>query len=55
MNQFEIVETIDGEYMILFDGFQWGPTRDRSGAGSATFKTRAEATLKVCQLALADK
>jgi hypothetical protein len=35
----EIVETVDGEYMVLVSGLQWGGEHDRSGAGNATFST----------------
>ena len=35
----EIVTTVDGEYMILVNGFQIGGRIDRSGAGDATFET----------------
>jgi len=39
----EVVETIGGRWMVLVNGFQWGGTIDRSGAGSATWKTANEA------------
>jgi len=39
----EIVQTIDGRYMLLVNGFQWGGTYDRSGAGDATFESTDEA------------
>ncbi len=38
-----IESTVDGEYMILVNGFQWGGEVDSSGAGSATFPTAEEA------------
>lgn len=38
-----IEQTVDGDYMVLVNGFQWGGDYDRSGAGNATFKTPAEA------------
>lgn len=38
-----IARTIDGQYMVLVGGIQWGGDRDRSGAGNATFETYAEA------------
>lgn len=44
----EVVETVDGRFMVLVDGIQWAPTgqpRDRSGCGSATFPTQQEAVL----------
>jgi hypothetical protein len=40
----EIVDTIDGDWMVLVNGFQWGGHYDRSGAGNATFPTKREAT-----------
>jgi len=42
----EIVETVDGRFMVLVNGFQWGPateTPDASGAYSMTFETKQEA------------
>lgn len=42
----EYVETVDGEWMILVNGFQWGlpgAKIDRSGAADTTFATKAEA------------
>lgn len=40
----EIVETVDGRWMILVNGFQWGHgPYDRSGCSSETWPTRAEA------------
>lgn len=41
-----IADTVDGEFMILIDGVQWGPPgtpRDRSGAAATTFATPEEA------------
>ena len=41
-----VVETVDGRYMILVDGIQWGPTgtpRDKSGAADTTYATRKDA------------
>ena len=43
MRTVELVRTVDGQYMILVAGVQWGGDRDRSGAGNATFATPAEA------------
>ncbi len=40
----EVVDTIDGDWMVLVNGFQWGGSYDRSGAGNATFPTRQAAT-----------
>lgn len=38
---YEIVETIDGRWMVLLNGFQIGdPPFDRSGCSSTTFATR---------------
>jgi hypothetical protein len=34
-----IEQTVDGRYMVLVNGFQWGGNVDRSGAGDATFDT----------------
>lgn len=39
----EIVECLGGRFMVLVNGFQWGGTVDRSGAGDATFATAREA------------
>ena len=50
--RYEIVETIDGDWMILIDGIQTGSKRDRSGAGSDTYPTHAaahEAALDLAQ------
>lgn len=38
-----IVPTVDGDYMIIVNGFQIGGQVDRSGAGDATFETIADA------------
>lgn len=38
-----IEQTVDGEYMILREGVQWGGTVDKSGAGDLTFPTIYEA------------
>ncbi|HSX23422.1 MAG TPA: hypothetical protein VLE97_11665 [Gaiellaceae bacterium] len=38
-DRYEVVETIDGDWMILIDGVQTGSKRDRSGAGSDTYPT----------------
>lgn len=38
-----VAKTVDHEFMILVNGFQWGGDRDASGAGNATFPTVAEA------------
>lgn len=55
INKYEIVETVDGEYIILVQGVQWGPRRDPSGAGSATFKTRSDARLQLARLYMDDR
>lgn len=40
----EIIETIDGRYLVLVNGFQWGHGEpDRSGAYYTTFPTREAA------------
>jgi len=41
----EVVATVDGRWMILVNGFQWGGTYDRSGAGNATFDSSDAAIL----------
>lgn len=38
-DRYDVVETIDGDWMILIDGIQTGSARDRSGAGSDTYPT----------------
>lgn len=46
MVSWEAVETVDGRWMILVNGFQWGPDAsrvDKSGANDATWKTEEEA------------
>jgi hypothetical protein len=44
MKQYEIIETVDGEYAVLVDGIQWGKgPRDLSGCSSQTWPTREEA------------
>ena len=40
---YSITETVDGKWMILFGGFQWGEHHDSSGAGSAVWETEEEA------------
>jgi len=40
-----VVATVDGRWMILVNGFQWGGTYDRSGAGDATFDSSDAAIL----------
>lgn len=34
-----IEETVDGRWMVLVNGFQWGFQFDASGAGNATYAT----------------
>lgn len=42
----EIVEAVDGSYIVLVDGFQWGKgPYDRSGCSSETWPTMHEAQL----------
>lgn len=42
--QFEIKETIDGRFMVTFDGLQWGKgPRDESGSSSQTWDTEQAA------------
>lgn len=38
-----VVSTVDGTWMILIDGIQYGENRDASGAGDMVFPTRDEA------------
>ena len=41
---FEIVETVDGNYMVLCQGIQWGKgPRDLSGCSSETWPTKQAA------------
>ena len=41
---YEIVQTIDGTWMILVQGFQWGVgPYDRSGCSSQTWPTYTDA------------
>lgn len=54
-SKYAIVQTVDGEYMILVHGVQWGTHRDKSGAGSTTFKTRKDARLKLATLYMEDR
>jgi len=39
----EIIETVDGDWMVLQNGFQCGGKVDSSGAGNKTFHTWREA------------
>jgi hypothetical protein len=41
----EVVETVDGTWMVLVDGIQHGGKRDRSGAGNMTFSSKREAEI----------
>ena len=54
-NKYEIVATIDGEWMILIHGVQWGLKRDQSGAGDATFKTRTDARMQLARFYMEDR
>ncbi len=38
-----IEETVDRQFMVLVNGFQWGGEYDTAGAGNATFETESEA------------
>ena len=49
-NKYEIVETVDHEFMILVHGLQWGSNRDKSGAGDTTFATRQAARMQLATL-----
>jgi hypothetical protein len=42
---FEVTEAVDGGYLLLIKGVQFGGKRDRSGAGNKVFKT-VEAAVK---------
>jgi len=55
INKYEIVKTIDGEFMILVHGVQWGPNRDKSGAGDATFRTRQAARMQLSHFYMEDR
>ena len=50
-DRYAIVETVDGDWMILIDGVQTGSKRDRSGAGSDTYPTHDAAYEAALQLA----
>jgi hypothetical protein len=43
----EILETLDGTYLILWNGYQWGPDPEQfdyaQGCSTQTFPTEAEA------------
>jgi hypothetical protein len=44
MKPYTVEQTIDGDYMVLVDGLQWGPgPRDLSGAACATWSTKKRA------------
>jgi hypothetical protein len=46
--RYSIEQTVDGDYMILVDGVQWGQgPRDMSGASSQTWPTEKEAWLAI--------
>jgi len=47
---YEIVKTIDGEWMILINGFQYGGEYDSSGAGNMTFPSQHEAATHLALL-----
>lgn len=48
---YEVVETADGAYMVLVNGYQTGGPIDRSlGCGTATYSTRAEARAELARL-----
>ena len=51
-DRYEVVETIDGDWMILVDGVQTGSKRDRSGAGSDTYPTYEAAHEAAVDLAI---
>jgi len=40
---FEVVETADGKWMLLCNGFQYGGDYDDSGAGDQVYETKGEA------------
>ncbi len=54
-NKYEIVETVDHEWMILVHGVQWGPRRDKSGAGDATFHTKQAARMQLANFYMEDR
>lgn len=44
MKPYTLEKTVDGDWMVLIDGVQWGRgPRDKSGASSQTWPTRREA------------
>ena len=44
MSRYELVETVDREWMVLVGGVQWGKgPHDLSGCSSQTWPTREEA------------
>ena len=46
----EIIETVDGDWMVLQNGFQCGGKVDSSGAGNKTFHTWARGVCLCCSL-----
>jgi len=42
---YEIIQTVDGKWIILCNGFQYGGTYDASGAGNMEFDSNEEARL----------
>jgi hypothetical protein len=41
---YELVKTVDGDWMVLIDGIQWGEgPRDKSGCSAQTWQTKREA------------
>lgn len=56
-DNYEIAETIDGDWMILINGFQTGANVDRSGAGSDTYpsyEAAHEAAVKLARPGIRD-
>jgi hypothetical protein len=53
--KYEIVETVEGEFMILIHGVQWGQHRDKSGAGDATFRTKQAARMQLAHFYMEDR
>lgn len=54
-NKYEIVETVDHEFMILVHGVQWGQNRDKSGSGDATFRTKQAARMQLAHFYMEDR
>jgi hypothetical protein len=47
----EVIEAVDGTWIVLRNGFQVGGNIDASGAGDATYETWSEALLEAHKVA----